>query len=297
VTGLALGLVLASAFIHASWNYLLKKSGGGAGLITAACMASLAFYAPLVVALLWLQPGYAFQPVHLALMAGSGAVHMAYFLLLDRAYRGGGDLSIVYPLARATGPLLTIVAAVLLLGERPGALAIGGAVMIGASALVLTGNPLGWFRPSPRPSPKGEGGNPVAFALLTGCMIAIYTLWDKASVAAFLIPPLVYDFGTNACRVLLLVPYTRRKTPGAIARAWAERRGTVIAIALLSPLSYILVLTAMVWTPVSLVAPAREVSILFAALMGAHLLKEGDLLRRAIAAVGMVLGISGLALG
>ena len=53
----------------------------------------------------------------------------------------------------------------------------------------------------------------------------------------------------------------------------------------------------MVFTPVSLVAPAREVSILFAALMGAHLLSEGDFTRRAIAAVGMVLGISGLALG
>jgi drug/metabolite transporter (DMT)-like permease len=288
VTGLALGLVLASAFIHASWNFLLKKSGGGAGLITAACAASLVFYAPVVVALLWMRP-YEFQWVHLALMAGSGAVHMAYFLLLDRAYRSGGDLSIVYPLARATGPLLTIVAAILLLGERPAPIAIAGAVLIGISALVLTGNPFAWHR--------GDSRHAVGFALLTGCMIAVYTLWDKASVAAFLIPPLIYDFGTNACRVLMLVPYTQRKTPGAIGRAWAERRGTVIAIALLSPLSYILVLTAMVWTPVSLVAPAREVSILFAALMGAHLLKEGDLARRAVAAVGMVLGISGLALG
>lgn len=297
MTGLALGLVLASAFIHASWNFLLKKSGGGAGLITAACAASLVFYAPLVLAMLWLQPGYAFQPVHLALMAGSGAVHMAYFLLLDRAYRSGGDLSIVYPLARATGPLLTIVAAIALMGERPGPTAIAGAVLIGVSALVLTGNPFTWFRSSPGPSPKPEAGHAVGFALLTGCMIAVYTLWDKASVAAFLIPPLIYDFGTNLCRVAMLVPYTQRKTPGAIGRAWAERRGTVVAIALLSPLSYILVLTAMVWTPVSLVAPAREVSILFAALMGAHLLKEGDLKRRAIAAVGMVLGISGLALG
>ena len=71
----------------------------------------------------------------------------------------------------------------------------------------------------------------------------------------------------------------------------------MIAIALLSPLSYILVLTAMVWTPVSLVAPAREVSILFAALMGAHLLREGDVARRVLAAGGMVLGIAGLALG
>jgi uncharacterized membrane protein len=97
--------------------------------------------------------------------------------------------------------------------------------------------------------------------------------------------------------VLVLVPYTRRRAPGTMLRAWRERRGTVFAIALLSPLSYILVLTAMVFTPVSLVAPAREVSILFAALMGAHLLREGDVMRRALAAAGMVLGMSGLALG
>jgi uncharacterized membrane protein len=122
-------------------------------------------------------------------------------------------------------------------------------------------------------------------------------VWDKASVAAWLIPPLLYDWGCNAFRVCVLVPLTRHRNPGAIARAWQERRGTVVAIALLSPLSYILVLTAMVFTPVSLVAPAREVSILFAALMGAHFLREGDLTRRALAAAGMVLGISGLALG
>ncbi len=289
MTGLALGLVLASALVHASWNFLLKKSGGGAGLITAASTLSLVVYAPIVAASLWLQEGYAFEPLHLVLMAGSGLVHTAYFLLLDRAYRSGGDLSIVYPLARATGPLLTIVVAVLLLGERPGPTALAGAVLIGVSALVLTGNPFAWHRTRAR--------HAVGFALLTGCMIATYTVWDKVSVATFLIPPLLYDWGTNAFRVMALLPIARRQAPGAMARAWSERRGAVVAIALLSPLGYILVLVAMVFTPVSLVAPAREVSILFAALMGAHLLREGDLARRVVAAVGMVLGIAGLALG
>ena len=122
-------------------------------------------------------------------------------------------------------------------------------------------------------------------------------MWDKASVAAWLVPPLVYDWGCNAFRVGVLVPWTRSRAPGSIERAWRERRGTVVAIAIMSPLAYILVLTAMVFTPVSLVAPAREVSILFAALMGAHLLREGDLARRLVAATGMVLGVSGLALG
>jgi uncharacterized membrane protein len=288
VTALALGLVLFSAFVHASWNYLLKKSGGGTGLITAASALSLVLYAPLVIGVVWHQ-GYAFKPMHLALMFGSGMIHTAYFLLLDRAYRSGGDLSIVYPLARATGPLLTIMVAIVILGERPGPTAIAGALLIGASALVLTGNPFAWH--------KSDARHAVGFALLTGCMIATYTIWDKSSVAAWLIPPLAYDWGCNAFRVMVLVPFTRKRAPGAMAAAWQQRRKTVVAIALLSPLSYILVLTAMVFTPVSLVAPAREVSILFAALMGAHLLKEGDLTRRAIAAVGMVLGIGGLTLG
>ncbi len=297
MTGLALALVLASALVHASWNFLLKKSGGGPGIITAACLLSLVAYAPVVAGAAWIQ-GYDFRPVHLALMLGSGLVHTVYFLLLDRAYRSGGDLSIVYPLARATGPLLTIGVAVLVLGERPGPYAVAGAGLVVTSALVLAGNPFAWHK---RGSSPGRGGTDarqaVGFALLTGFTISIYTITDKASVAAWLIPPLVYDWGCNFFRSLVLVPFTQRRWPGSIGKAWRERRGTVIAIALLSPLSYILVLTAMVFTPVSLVAPAREVSILFAALMGAHFLKEGDLLRRLVAAAGMALGVAGLITG
>jgi drug/metabolite transporter (DMT)-like permease len=288
VTAAALGLVLFSAFVHASWNFLLKKSGGGTGLIAAASALSLVVYAPLVAAATWMQ-GYAFKPIHLALMFGSGMIHTIYFLLLDRAYRSGGDLSIVYPLARATGPLLTIVVAILVLGERPGPAAIGGAVLIGASALVLTGNPFAWH--------KSDARHALGFALLTGFMIATYTIWDKASVAAWLIPPLLYDWGCNVFRCAVLLPWARHRVPGGMAKAWREQRVTVVTIALLSPLSYILVLTAMVFTPVSLVAPAREVSILIAALMGAHFLREGEMARRVVAAAGMVLGIAGLTLG
>ena len=284
----ALGLVLVAAFVHASWNFFLKKSGGGAGLVTAASVLALLVWAPLVAGVVLWQ-GYRFEPMHAVMMAGSGLIHAGYFLLLDRAYRAGGDLSIVYPLARATGPLLTIVVAIALLGERPGPFALAGALLIGASALMLTGNPFAWH--------KSDARHALGFALLTGCMIAGYTVWDKAAVAIWLIHPLVYDWGCVLARVLVMVPFTHRRAPGGMARAWREQRGALVAIAALSPLSYILVLFAMVFTPVSLVAPAREVSILFAALMGAHLLREGDVARRAVAAVGMVLGISGLALG
>lgn len=288
MTWLALGLVLASGFVHASWNFLMKKSGGGTGLVAAASGLSLVVYLPITIAAAWWSH-YRIEPMHLVLMFTSGMVHTVYFLMLDRAYRSGGDLSIVYPLARATGPLLAIAFAVLILGERPGPFALAGAVLIGASALLLTGNPFAFHR--------GHARRAMGFAFVTGMLIAVYTVFDKASVATWLIPPLLYDWGCNFFRVIVLVPWAERRVPGGMREAWRTRRRTVIAIAVLSPLSYILVLTAMVFTPVSLVAPAREISILFAALMGAHLLREGDLARRAIAAAGMALGIAGLTLG
>ncbi len=284
---LALGLVLTAALLHAAWNYLLKKSGGGLGLLTLSAVTATIALTPISIYLI--ARGFEFTWPVMGMIVGSGVLHLAYFLLLDRAYRGGGDLSVVYPLARATGPLLTIFAATLFFGEKMSWVAVGGAILIGASALMLTGNPLKLLH---RDAKSGTG-----FALFCGAMIACYTVWDKQAVAAFLIPPILFDWGANLTRIIMLVPYTRLREPGAITRAWHQQRTAVLTIGVMSPLSYILVLTAMVFTPVSYVAPAREVSILFAALIGAHVLKEGDVMRRTLAAVGMVLGIAALALG
>lgn len=287
MTSFALTLVIAAAMLHAMWNYLLKKSGGGLGVLTLSAVTATLALTPVSIYLI--VKGFQFSWPVVGMMIGSGLIHLAYFLLLDRAYRGGGDLSVVYPLARATGPLLTIVAATLFFGERMSWIAAAGALLIGVSALTLAGNPLKLLE---RTAKSGPG-----FALLCGSMIACYTVWDKQGVTVFLIPPIVFDWGANLTRIFMMVPYARTRERGAMSRAWREQRKTVLAIGIMSPLSYILVLTAMVFTPVSYVAPAREVSILFAALLGAHALKEGDATRRTIAAIGMVLGISALALG
>ena len=284
----ALTLVITAAFLHAGWNYLLKKCGGGIGVLTLSAIVATTVLTPFSIFLIYANH-FVFTPAMIGVILGSGVLHMIYFLLLDRAYRSGGDLSVVYPLARATGPLLTIVVATLLFGEHMSALALTGAVLIGISALLLTGNPTKLFS---RNASAGAG-----FALLCGCMIASYTVWDKQAVAVLLIPPVVFDWGANLSRIAMLTPLAMKREPGAIRRAWNDHRKTVIAIGVLSPLSYILALTAMVFTPVSYVAPARELSILFAALLGAHVLKEGDATRRTVAAFGMVLGVSGLALG
>ena len=267
---------------------MLKKCGGGIGVLTLSAIVATTVLTPFSLYLIFAN-SFMFTPIMVGVILGSGVLHMIYFLLLDRAYRSGGDLSVVYPLARATGPLLTIVVATLIFNEHMSILALIGATLIGISALVLTGNPAKLLRKN---ATAGAG-----FALLCGCMIATYTVWDKQAVAVLLIPPVLFDWGANLSRIAMLTPLAMRREPGAISRAWRDYRKTVIAIGVLSPLSYILVLTAMVFTPVSYVAPARELSILFAALLGAHVLKEGNATRRTIAALGMVLGVGGLALG
>lgn len=286
MTALALALVLAAAFVHASWNYFLKRSGGGTVFVWLFATLSALIYAPLAALVIgWQQPD--FGRVHYGLMLASAGLHTAYYLLLDRGYRSG-DLSVVYPLARGTGPLITILCAVLLLQERPSALAVAGALLIGGGAVALTGDP--------RKLRQSGNLHAVGFALLTGCMIASYTLVDKVAVAAWLIPPLVQDWAANLGRVLLMTPLALRLR-AEIVPTWQRAKKEIVAVALLCPLSYILVLTAMVFTPVSYVAPAREISILIAAFMGTQLLAERDATRRLAAAAAMVAGITCLALG
>ena len=127
-------------------------------------------------------------------------------------------------------------------------------------------------------------------------MIASYTVVDKQAVSAVLIPPILQDWGANLGRVIVMAPLAMRRRE-EVRAAWHHKRKAVILVALLCPLSYILVLTAMVFTPVSYVAPAREISILVAALMGAHWLQEGDVPRRIAAAAAMAIGVVALAIG
>ncbi|MBI2311182.1 MAG: EamA family transporter [Betaproteobacteria bacterium] len=286
MTGLALALVLAAAFVHAGWNYLLKRSGGGTGFIWLFASLSTVIYAPVALAVVWWQqPPLGWAP--LGLMFASAALHTGYYLTLDRGYRRG-DLSLVYPLARGSGPLITIVCAIAFLQERPTPVALAGAMGVVGGALFLMGD----FRKL-----RERGGHhTVGLALMTGTLIAGYTLVDKLAVAAFLVPPVLQDWAANLGRVALMTPIALNN-PESIRTAWREQRRAIIGVALLCPLSYILVLTAMVFTPVSYVAPAREISILIAAVLGTHFLAEGDAPRRLAAAAAMVLGVIGLAVG
>jgi drug/metabolite transporter (DMT)-like permease len=252
MTFFALVLVLLAAVFHATWNLLAKRVGaGGAIFVWLFGLFSVFIYAPLALGVILL-PGPHLGPAQLVFMFGSGALHLGYFVVLQRGY-AVGDLSLVYPLARGTGPLLATVGAVVLLGERPGVVAVSGILLITLGVFLLTREPGGF---------RGPGlGLGVVYGLLTGVFIAAYTLWDKHAVSALLIPPLLQSWATTLVTVALLTPLAVRHRKEALS-LWRAHKPEVLGIAVLSPLSYILVLTALVFTPVSYVAPAREISIL-----------------------------------
>lgn len=284
---LALLLILLAAVIHASWNFLVKRIEAGAAALWMYGTLSAICYLPLALGLVLLRRPH-IAPAGYAFMAGSAVLHIGYFLFLQRGYREG-DLSVVYPVARGTGPLLTMVGAVLLLGESPTPGALAGTLLIAAGIFLLAGG----LHVSTDRSARVRAG--LRYGLITGLFIGIYTLWDKHAVSAILVPPILMDWGTSLTRSALLAPVAAVRWTD-VRRHWAEHRGPLIAIAVLSPMSYILVLTAMVFTPVSYVAPAREISILIGTAMGTQWLAEGHAPHRLAGAAAMVAGVAALAL-
>ena len=279
---LALALVLLSAFLHASWNLLAKRVASGAAFVWLLTALSAVVFAPFALYLIWRDPpqlGFA----EIGFICFSAVLHVGYMLSLQRGYRSG-DLSLVYPLARGTGPALAVVGAVLLFGERPTAVALVGVALVVSGALVLAGGER-LFRSVP--------ARAAGYGLLTGLFIASYTLADAFAVTRLELHPLVFLWLAELVRVALLTPTALRRSP-EVEHLWSNARREVLAVAVLSPLAYLLVLLAFRLAPVSYVAPAREISILIGAALGAGFLREGQLGRRLGAAAVMVVGVFAL---
>src|SRR6185369_14908246 len=136
MTAFALGLVLIAAVLHATWNLCAKRAGGGLPFVWVVGAIICSLYVPVVIGYCWWRPP-ALSATDLLWIAGSGVLKTGYSLFLQRAYRSG-DFSLIYPLARGTGPLLSTLAAIALLGERPSLLAIAGGLVIISAIFVLT---------------------------------------------------------------------------------------------------------------------------------------------------------------
>ena len=289
----ALALVLLAAVLHASWNIAAKHAGGDHRftLITS-----------LLTSVLWLPAGLWFGwhevPrwgwLEWGVVSASAAVHLLYFNALLSGYRAA-DLTVVYPLARGSAPLLTAAAAVVLLGERLGALGVVGVLAVCSGVFLIAGGPALW-RHTHDPAQRARVHRGLRWGLITGALIAGYSVIDGYAIKVLAIGPVIFDYACNVLRVPLQLP-TLLRNRRALRQAWHGQWKQALTVAVLGPLAYILVLYALTLAPLSHVAPAREISMLVAALLGGRLLGEADRGLRLLGAACIAGGVMALALG
>jgi drug/metabolite transporter (DMT)-like permease len=277
----ALLLVIFAAILHAVWNIITKQVNGRLPFFWLIGLISTILSLPLLI---WqiLHAEVTLTGLTCLLALISAVLHSAYFLVLQAGYRKA-DLSVVYPLARGSGPFLSVIGAMIMFREQPGWIALLGIAFIVAGVLVMTGLRF-------RSGNDARLRTGVIYGCLTGLFIASYTLWDRFGVVDHNVSVELITVVSVLVPMLFLTPIAilkKEETRQELRTHWKQ----ALIIAVCQPLSYLLVLIAVKTTPVSYVAPARELSIVFGVFFGANLLKEADARRRIIAACIMLLGI------
>jgi len=258
---LSLILVIISTFTHAYWNYILKRAKGGTTFVWLFTIATTILYIPFTI-YIFKSSNYSPRLIHILAFLMSAIFHVLYFIFLDKAYCFG-DLSIVYPLSRGIAPVFTIIIAIFLFKEKLSILNI-------ISILFII---LGSYLLSEMSFSKNNNRSSIYYALLCGFIISMYTITDKYAVSTLLLPPLVLDWFNNIGRCIILAPYAFKNYNETLYNVQNKYK-EILIVAVLSPLSYLLVLYAMTLSPVSLIAPLRQISILLSALIGIKLLYE-----------------------
>jgi len=287
VDPLIVGLVAASALFHVVWNVRLKTAGDPLRAATIGMLAGTLVIVPLGL-IAWVASGSpAIPPQGLALGLASGVFEAAYFILLAEAYRRG-DLSVVYPLARGTAPLLLVAVGVVILGERLGPAGWVGVAFLLAGFLALQ-------QPWQAVRARAGGRRPdaaIAFAIATGVMIAGYTSLDR--VGTRLIQPFPYAAILWVSGAALLALWVRIVAGGRLVAGGREQNRRAAVGGILTLIAYLLILIALSVAPLTAVAPLRESATVIVATWGAVRLAEAasrrDATRRIAASAVIVLG-------
>lgn len=270
----ALALVLTAALLHALWNLAAKKWGGGPHFVMSCAIGVVIVWLP-AAAWLGVDEVPRWTPTVWGLVVASAVVHLLYFNCLVAGYRAS-DLTVVYPVARGSGPLLSAIAAVVLLGESLGVHGtLGLAGVVGGILLITMGPRLVGRGLSHDAQADRRRRHGIWWGAATGALIAGYTVIDGYSVKVLAVSPLLLDWVGNLLRMVMQLPVSLRQRHTFWPEVRQSWRG-VLAVATLGPAAYILVLLAVKEAPLSRVAPAREVSMLIAALLGGQLLGEAE---------------------
>ena len=288
----ALGLVLLASLLHAVWNLAAKKAGGDHRFAFMAAVLAVVGWAP-VAAWVGLEEFARWSAWAWAVVLASAVLHLLYFTVLLTGYRRS-DLTVVYPVARGTGPLLSVLGAWIWLREPLTVHGALGALLVCAGVFVIAGGPALWAR-SHAPAQRERVLAGLRWGALTGGFIAAYTVVDGYAVKVLMLSPILLDWMGNVLRLPFLAPAALRDRAGFV-QAWRSQWHLAAVVAALGPLGYVLVLYAVTMAPLSHVAPARELSMLFAALLGGQLLGEGDRWLRLMGALCIAVGVMTLAL-
>jgi drug/metabolite transporter (DMT)-like permease len=264
------GLVILSAIANAVWNALVKSAGDRT--LTMVAIRTVGMMLGLVALPFVEWPA----PESWKWLAVTAAVMFAYYALLIRSY-GAGDMSVVYPLARGLAPVLTTIAAFLAIGETLGTGQIVAVAMISLGIMALSFG-------------AGASGAAVGFALATGLSVATYSFFAGLGVRSA-----GTVLGFQACLEIVtglgMVGYALLVRHGDLL-GYARRHGSVGlfagAVSVLGFLAYLLAARSLPLGPVSAL---RETSVIFGAVLGTIVLREGFGPRRIAAAVLVTVGI------
>lgn len=282
MSGIAMAIVLTAAFLHAGWNYLLKKSQRKIVFIWWFLLIAVILYFPMFF---YFWPKTTIPLLGWSCVVASGLLHGLYFWFLGGAYERG-DLSLVYPLSRGSGPLFVPFLAVGLIHERLFLLGILGITLVIFGIYVIhlrsfTGQsflePLLEFR-----------GGASLWALCTGGTIAAYSLVDKVGVG--IVYPPVYIYLMLLLAWLFLSPYVLVKERTWLKEEWHINKGTILVLGFLVLFTYMMILFALRISKVSYVVAVREVSIVFSAFYGIVWLGEKHGRQKFVGAVLIALG-------
>ncbi len=285
----ALILVLTAALVHATWNYFLKKANATRPfwwlvyIITAVVtVPALFLYDPQALSNI--------TPIGWLVIVLSAPIHVIYGQVLQIGYKKS-DYSIVYPTARGTGPLITVLSAVLILGNRPTLWGWVGIALI-LMAIVLLAMP----HKEDQQTQSLRIRTGIFWGSLTGCFIAGYSFCDAWAVQqATGLTPLSFYFPSIAVRAIVFAPFIvnhadwKKESREILTTPRLLKALAVVTVG--SPLAYILVLYAMTMAPLAYVAPTREVGMMIGVVLGGLLLKERLSVTRMTGVIGMTLGV------
>ena len=283
MSGLALGIVLLAALFHAGWNLLAKKSHNKMAFIWWFLLIATIAYLPMFI---YFWPALEVTAGGWICIVATGILHALYFWFMGGAYERG-DLSLVYPLSRGSGPLLVPILAVIFLQEQLSVLGVSGIalVVLGIYTIHLKSFTVDDFF-LPLQAMKRSAS---LWALCTGGTIAGYSLVDKVGVS--LVYPPAYIYLMFVISLLLLSPYVLIKTRQYLKLEWQANRAPILIDGILVLFTYLMILFAFKLSKVSYVVAAREVSIVFSALLGIVWLKESHATQKIAGAMLIALGV------